>query len=225
MTPVLAIAHRGDPCHVRENTLASFSSAVAHGADMIELDLRRTGDGVIVVLHDATLSRLWGVDRAVADLDAAAVAAIGQGAERIPTLRDVLHHIDVPLMVDFTEADVVEGAVEAVGEAGAMGRSLFVTGNVQALRQLRALSPEARIGLTWTAPEPPPPTLLHELDAEFWNPMFRLATAPHVAAVHDLGRKVSTWTVDEDRHMARVLAAGVDAIVSNRIADLRHFLA
>jgi glycerophosphoryl diester phosphodiesterase len=106
-----------------------------------------------------------------------------------------------------------------------MGRSLFVTGNVDALRHLRALSLEARIGLTWTAPEPPPPALLHELGAEFWNPMFRLATAPHVAAVHDLGLKVSTWTVDEDRHMERVLAAGVDAMVSNRIADLRHFLA
>jgi glycerophosphoryl diester phosphodiesterase len=49
-------------------------------------------------------------------------------------------------------------------------------------------------------------------------------TAERVAAVHELGLKVSTWTVDEHRHMDRVSDAGVDAIVSNRIADLRRYL-
>jgi glycerophosphoryl diester phosphodiesterase len=220
----IAIAHRGDPLVERENTLASFASAVGHGADMIELDLRRTRDGVIVVVHDATLTRLWGVDAAVADLDLAAIEAIGNGPERIPTLREVVHAVEVPLMVDFTEDEVVEGALEVVRQAGAMTRSLFVTGHVDALRHLRARAPDARIGLTWIEPDPPAPALLRELGAEFWNPMFRLVTAERVAAVHELGLKVSTWTVDEHRHMARVSEAGVDAIVSNRIAELRHYL-
>jgi glycerophosphoryl diester phosphodiesterase len=220
----IAIAHRGDPLVERENTLASFASAVGHGADMIELDLRRTRDGAIVVVHDATLVRLWDVDASVADLDLAAVHAIGDGHERIPTLLEVLHAVAVPLMVDFTEDEVVDGALAAVREAKAMTRSLFVTGHVDALRHLRARAPEARIGLTWIEPEPPDPALLRALGAEFWNPMFRLVTAERVAAVHDLGLKVSTWTVDEPRHMDRVSAAGVDAIVSNRIADLRTYL-
>jgi glycerophosphoryl diester phosphodiesterase len=220
----LAIAHRGDPQSGRENTLASFLAAVRHGADMIELDLRRTRDGTIVVLHDATLDRLWGVDRPVADVDLATVRQIGHGSERIPTLREALLHIEIPLMVDFTGGEVVEGALEAVREAGAMARSLFVTADVDALRHLRVLAPDARIGLTWIEAEPPTPSLLSELGAEFWNPMFRLITPARVAAMHDLGVKVSTWTVDERRHMARVCEAGVDAIVSNRIADLRRFL-
>jgi glycerophosphoryl diester phosphodiesterase len=92
-----------------------------------------------------------------------------------------------------------------------------VTGNVEALRRLRKEAPEARIGLTWVKQEPPPADLLRELGAEFWNPTFRLVTPERVAAVHSLGLKVSTWTVDKPRHMARVIAAGVDAIVSNRI--------
>jgi len=225
MTPmILAIAHRGDPIGERENTLASFSAAVRQGADMVELDLRRTADGVIVVLHDATLERLWGVARPVADLDLAALREIGTGSDRIPTLQEVLGAVDLPLMVDFTEADVVVGAVDAVRDAHAMARSLFVTWNVEALRALRARAPEARIGLTWIEPEPPEPTLLGELGAEFWNPMFRLVTSDRVDAAHRLGVKVSTWTVDEPRHMARVAEAGVDAIVSNQIADLRYFI-
>lgn len=84
-TPI-AIAHRGDPITQRENTLAAFAAAVQEGADMVELDLRGTRDGEIVVLHDANLSRLWGVDKAVADLDLAALSEIGQGEVRVPDL-------------------------------------------------------------------------------------------------------------------------------------------
>jgi glycerophosphoryl diester phosphodiesterase len=224
MCPVpIAIAHRGDPVAERENTLPAFTSAVREGADMIELDLRRTRDGEIVVLHDATLSRLWGVARPVADLDLAAVREIGDGQLRIPTFREVLAHIDVPMMVDLN-AETVEGALNEVRQADAVARALFVTGNVAALRHLRNLAPEARIGLTWVAQEPPPPALLRELGAEYWNPMFRLVTPERVDAVHAMGLKVSTWTVDKPRHMARVVAAGVDAIVSNQIRQLRRQL-
>ena len=221
----IAIAHRGDPVAARENTLAAFAAALRQGADMVELDLRRTADGEIIVLHDATLARLWGVERDVADLNLAAVQELGYDDERIPTLRRVLQDIDIPLMVDFTGGDVVEGALQVVREADASERSLFVSGNIAALRALRSLAPEARIGLTWVRAEPPPFPLLHELGAEYWNPTFRLVTPDWVTAVHDHGLKVSTWTVDKPRHMARVVAAGVDAIVSNRIGALRRHLA
>jgi glycerophosphoryl diester phosphodiesterase len=220
----IAIAHRGDPIAERENTLAAFASAVRQGADMVEIDLRRTRDGEIVVLHDPTLLRLWGLDRKVAELDLAALRDLGHGQERVPTLREVLTEIKVPLMVDFTGGEVVEGALLAVRRAGALDRSLFVTGNVRALRRLRDLAPEARIGLSWIEQDPPTPALLEELDAEYWNPMFRLVTPERVADVHGLGRKVSTWTVDKPRHMSRVIDAGVDAIVSNRIGELRRRL-
>jgi glycerophosphoryl diester phosphodiesterase len=220
----LAIAHRGDPVSERENTLAAFVAAERQGADMIELDLRRSRDGEIVVLHDPTLSRLWGVERKVADLDLVEVQAIGDGTQRIPTLRQVLDEVGLPVMVDFTGGDVVEGAVRVVRQADAMARALFVSGNVAALRRLRAEAPDARIGLTWVEPEPPPAALLHELSAEYWNPMFRLVTAQRVADVHQLGLKVSTWTVDARRHMARVVGAGVDAVVSNRIGGLLRYL-
>jgi glycerophosphoryl diester phosphodiesterase len=127
-------------------------------------------------------------------------------------------------MVDFTGREVVAGAVALTREADAMARTLFVSGHVGALRELRDRAPEARIGLTWVQPEPPPPTLLRELNAEYWNPMFRLVTSERVDAVHELGRKVSTWTVDKPRHMARMIDAGVDAIVTNRIGELRRQL-
>lgn len=219
-----AIAHRGDPVHERENTMPAFTAAVALGADMVELDLRRTRDDEIVVLHDQTLRRLWGVDASVGDLDLAEVASIGDGDVRIPALREVLAVVRAPLMVDFTRREVVPGAVDAVREAGALERSLFVTGNVEALRLVRGLSTEARIGLTWLHGSAPPLPLLEELGAEFWNPMFGLVTPEGVAEVHAAGLKVSTWTVDEPDDMTRVVEAGVDAVVSNRVEELVRFL-
>ena len=221
---VTAVAHRGETVRERENTLAAFMSAVTLGADMVELDLRRTRDDEIVVLHDQSLQRLWGVDTSVGDLDLAEVQGIGAGEMRIPTLRKVLGILTLPLMIDFTRREVVPGALDAVAGTGALDRSLFVTGNVEALRMLRGLSKEARIGLTWVdGPEPPLP-LLEELRAEFWNPTFGLVTPEGVARVQAAGRKVSTWTVDETEDMARVVEAGVDAVVSNRVEELVRFL-
>ena len=221
---VTAIAHRGDPVHERENTLPAFTAAVARGADMVELDLRRTRDDEIVVLHDQTLQRLWGVDASVGDLDLAQVRGIGTRDLRIPTLREVLDAVPLPLMVDFTRREVVAGGLAAVRAAGALERSLFVTGNLEALRLLRQLCAEARIGLTWVEGAAPPLSLLAELRAEYWNPMFGLVTPEGVAAVHAAGCSVSTWTVDDPGDMARVVDAGVDAVVSNRVEELVAFL-
>jgi glycerophosphoryl diester phosphodiesterase len=218
--PAIAIAHRGEPVAHRENTLPALAAAVALGADMVEIDLRRTRDGVIVVLHDQTLERLWGVAASVGDLDQAEVAALGDGDVRIPTLRAVLDAVPLPLMVDFTRRELVPGGLEAVLAAGALDRCLFVSGNVGALRLLRGLSGAARIGLTWVEGPEPPRALLRELGAEYWNPMFGFVTPDGVAAVHEAGSRVSTWTVDEPADMTLVLDAGVDAVVSNRIAAL-----
>jgi glycerophosphoryl diester phosphodiesterase len=224
--PLIAIAHRGDPIGERENTLPAFAAALAQGADMLELDLRRTRDGAIVVLHDQSLLRLWELDASVGDLDLSEVARLGVGDVRIPTLRQVLDAVppDVELMVDFTRREVVAGALDQALSAGDLDRCLFVTGNVEALRLLRGLSGRARIGLTWTEGTDPPLALLDELGAEYWNPMDSFVTAEGVDAVHEAGLRVSTWTVDTPEDMARVVSDGVDAVVSNRVLELVKFL-
>ncbi len=201
---VLAIAHRGDPVGHRENTLPAFAAAVAQGADMVELDLRRTGDGAIVVLHDQSLLRLWGLDVSVGELDLSAVTRLGDGDVRIPTLRQVIDAVPprLDLMVDFTRREVVAGALDQALEADALDRCLFVSRNVEALRLLRGLSGRARIGLTWTDGDDPPLGRLDELGAESWNPMVAFVTESGVDAVHRAGRLVSTWTVDEPSDMA-----------------------
>ena len=108
--------------------------------------------------------------------------------------------------------------------AGALERSLFVTGNVEALRMLRGLSPEARIGLSWVEGAAPPLPLLEELAAEYWNPMFGLVT-PERRGSRACGRAAG---VHVDRGRPR--GHGPDGrgrgrrVVSNRVEELVAFV-
>lgn len=216
----LALAHRGDWSEARENTVAAFRAAERAGADMIELDIRRAADGAVVVVHDPTLERVWGSPLAVADATLAELAQIG-----VATLAEALACVDLPVMVDFTMADVVEPALAVISEADALERVLFSGGNVAGHRRIRALAPAARIALTWTDREPPPAALLEELVVEYFNPPWERVDAVIVDAMHDRGYKVSTWTVDDPREMRRVVDCGVDAVVTNRVPELVALLA
>jgi myo-inositol-1(or 4)-monophosphatase len=107
-----ATAHRGDVERHRENTIAAVRSAVDAGADFIEVDVRVTRDGSVVLLHDATLERLWGLDRPVAEVDWAEVAALGSGDNRIPLLTDVLTVLSgTTLLIDVATPEVAAAAV------------------------------------------------------------------------------------------------------------------
>jgi glycerophosphoryl diester phosphodiesterase len=219
--PVLAIAHRGDPHAARENTLPAFEAAVAQRADMIELDVRRTADGGVVVVHDRTLERLWGVRRAVADTTLTETRELG-----VPELADVLAAVAVPVMVDYTDIDVVEPALEAIHEADALGRVLFSGENVAGHRLIRSLAPAARIALTWTKRTPCPDALLDELGVEFFNPSGNLLVAQRglVASMHERDTKVSTWTIDRREDMTAALGIGVDGVITNHIGELVRLL-
>jgi glycerophosphoryl diester phosphodiesterase len=220
---VLAIAHRGDPITQRENTLPAFAAAVDAGADMIELDVRCTVDGEAVVVHDATLDRIWGVARRVADLAAADVRALG-----IPDLAQALAAVPphVQVMVDYEERGVAEPALDAVLAADALERCVFSGDCYDGHRAIRARAPDARIACTWTSDAPCPGSLLDELGAELWNPSGNvLGRHPEeVERMHGRGTLVSVWTIDRREDMQLFLDLGVDAVITNRVADLVELL-
>jgi glycerophosphoryl diester phosphodiesterase len=220
---VLAIAHRGDPITERENTPAAFAAAVDAGAGMIELDVRCTSDRVAVVVHDATLDRIWGVPQRVAELRADDVRALG-----IPDLAQALAAIpeSVQVMVDYEERAVAEPALDAVLAAGALERCLFSGDCYDGHRAIRERTPESRIACTWTSDTPVADALLDELDAEYWNPNGNvLARAPEqVERMHARGTLVSVWTIDLREDMEHFLHLGVDAVITNRVATLVELL-
>lgn len=217
---VLAIAHRGEPVRWRENTTPAVEAALRAGADMVEIDVRLTRDGAPVLLHDADLGRLWGVDRPLADLYLTEVLALtGPAGQQLPRLEEVARlAVDHrrQLMVDLPSADAGPVAYDVLDRLGVLDSVLFA-GETGPLREHSAT---ARIALSWDRLQLPDDQLLAERRPEYFNPHFRLPTADIVDRMHARRMKVSVWTVDHPADMAAAIAQGVDAIVSNRIADL-----
>ncbi|MFJ5217678.1 glycerophosphodiester phosphodiesterase [Streptomyces sp. NPDC088354] len=210
----LAVAHRGDPYRHRENTLPSLRSALRAGADAVEVDVRVTRDGVPVLLHDPTLTRLWGLDAALAELPSAALPP------GVPTLYEALGAVEgCRALVDMTVPESAPAVLAAVRDAGAEDRTYYC-GEAAAMLAVRDRDPAAEIALTWKTAAPVPPLLLTELRPRWINLRFGLVRSPLVAWARGEGLLVGAWTADLRRTMRRLERLGVDAITSNRIEVL-----
>ncbi|WP_052442751.1 glycerophosphodiester phosphodiesterase [Streptacidiphilus neutrinimicus] len=215
---VAIVAHRGAPLVARENTLPSLRAALALGADWVEIDVRLTRCGTPVLLHDATLDRLWGLPRALADLDAAEVAAVtGPAGERIPTLREALPvcaAAEATVMVDVPAPDGGEASLALVRELGLLDACVFA-GDLTALTRIRAASAAARIALSWESFLPPGADLLARVQPQYLNMEHHRLTHPLVAWARRRGLAVSAWTVDRPARMTRLARLGADVLITN----------
>ncbi|MFD9604201.1 glycerophosphodiester phosphodiesterase [Streptomyces sp. NBC_01224] len=223
-TTVTAVAHRGDPYRVRENTLPSIRSALERGADAVEVDVRVTRDGVPVLLHDSTLERLWGHDVRLDRLTHEELIELTAGG--VPTLRDALlaagtHRV----MVDLpgSTGDSVRRIVGVVRECGAGERAYYCAGP-DAMLRVRAADPSAEIALTWTTLAPPRAALLDAVRPRWLNYRFGLVDRELTDRLHQDGLLVSAWTADTKRTMRRLVRQGVDSITTNRVDALQSVL-
>ncbi|MFC8373316.1 MULTISPECIES: glycerophosphodiester phosphodiesterase [unclassified Streptomyces] len=218
MQNVTAVAHRGDPYRVRENTLASLRSALHRGADAVEIDVRLTRDGVPVLLHDGTLKRLWEHDRPLLSLSWEEVRAVTD--DGVPTLSDALAATDGGrVMIDLPGTPDVRAArrvVDAVRERGAQDRVYYCAGAC-AMLAVRAADPSAEIALTRTTLAPARAGLLEAIRPRWLNYRFGLVDRALADRVHHAGYLLSVWTPDTRRSMRRLLSLGVDSITTNRI--------
>jgi len=154
--PVRGVAaHRGGASCRPENTLAAFRHAIDVGVHQIELDVRRTADGELVVLHDPTVDRTTDGRGRVCDLRLAELRALDAGSwwrgefagERIPTLREVLTAMppDVWINVQIKRGEPIAcEVVLEVLDAGCLDQVILSCGNQDA-RSARAVHPRVRV--------------------------------------------------------------------------------
>lgn len=222
------VAHRGaHSASAPENTLAAIRAAVELGADVVEIDVRVTRDGEVVLLHDETLERIWGDPRRVAELTLAEVREFGGGARRIPTLAEALaalRGVGVPLLIDMDHEDPALPSVAVVRGAGAEN-DVEWCGATPAMRLVRAAMPEAVIHQAWYTAEPPSPAELAELAPAFVNAQHLLVGPVFLDAVHAAGARAACWTVDDPAQAAHLAALGVDSLTSNDLASVRGAVA
>ena len=149
----VTFAHRGLHDGGRaENSLSAFAAAVAHGYG-IELDVRLSRDGELVVFHDSTLNRVCGVDGKVIDKTAEELSklSLSDTGEGVPTFKQVLEAVDgaVPLLIEIKMEGDEKGVAEKLcGELeGYKGEYIVESFNPLALRIMRKLRPEVLRGI------------------------------------------------------------------------------
>jgi glycerophosphoryl diester phosphodiesterase len=239
----LVFAHRGGAGLRPENTLAAFEHAAGLGVQGMELDLRLSRDGVPVVIHDADLARTTSATVPVAALTADELANVdagyhfapaeghpwrGRGAG-VPRFRDVLRLVpSMPLIVELkgVSLELARAAVRVAAEERAIDRICFAGFSADTLAAARstgfdigtsATSAEVRLALyksyvgwplgrrpygAFQVPERANDTVL--------------VTPRFVRHVHRAGMLVQVWTINEEADMRRLVAWGVDGLITDR---------
>lgn len=232
------IGHRGAAAHAPENTLAGLDAARRFGLDWVEVDVRLSGDGVPVLMHDATVDRTTDGAGRVGLHTLAALRALDAGrryasrfvGERIPTLDEALGHArDLGLSLDLEikgdsmgpgrDPDAVAIAVaERVAAIWPAGRPLLVSSFdgalIAALRRRAPDLPRGFLAASWAADG--------AVRAEMAGcAVLGLAATAAVdeaaiAAARTRGIQVAVFTVNEPDRAAALYAMGVDTLFSDR---------
>ena len=230
----LVIAHRGASGELPENTLPAYELALAQGSDMIEIDLHTTRDGAIVITHDEELEGLGGSGE-VADATLKEIRRLDAGGgEAVPTLEEVLDAFGgrIPFNLELKRGSRAEypgmeaAAVEEVVGRGLLEETLFSSFFDPVLRELREISPEARIALL-VSPKFPQGAIerAQKIGAEALNPERTLVNRELVESAHGEGLAVYVFTVDDAEEMGWLLDLGVDGLFTNHPSRLRAILA
>ena len=236
--------HRGAAGLAPENTIPSFALALALGADVLELDVHASRDGVIVVIHDPTLERTTNGSGAVRehswhelqDLDAGYQFTRdgrdypyrGHGV-RLPTLEMVLRRFPLAccnIEVKQEDPPIVEEVVRIITGLDAEQRVLLAAEHDSIMQHIRRHA--GGIATSFAAGEVADfvarvqvanlGSYRPEGQALQIPPYFgeiKLITAESVAAAHACGLEIHAWTINERSEMERLLALGVDGIMSD----------
>jgi len=238
----LLIAHRGGAGLGPENTLDAFSNAVHQwGADMLEMDVRATRDGEIVVIHDETVDRTTDGTGRVADLTLAQLLELDAGFRfrdpagnhsfrgigvTIPRFEDVLQALPgVRLNVETKDGTSAPGLVEIILRHGAQARVLVAAEfeeNRAAVRGYPGPWGASRTDLFrffFSIYMPFGRPFSSSCDALQVPPTYRgipVVTARFVREAHRRNLPLHVWTIDDPREMERLLGLGVDGIQTDR---------
>ena len=213
---VEVIAHRGASRAARENTIDAFHLAAALGSDAVELDVRRTADGLLVVHHDAFFED----GRSIVDANACDLPP------HIPNLETALDacaemwvNVEIkndPHEPDFDATDAIaDRTIDALRARGQDDRWLISSFRLETIDRCRALAPGIRTAwLVVDVPDDVIATLVGR-GHEALHPWVTTLRRSHIDVCHGAGIEVNTWTCDDPVRMAELVDWGIDGICTN----------
>jgi glycerophosphoryl diester phosphodiesterase len=233
MKPIWTIAHRGASGHAPENTMAAFRRAVELGARFIETDLQITRDARVVAIHDFTLERTTNGKGQVHLLALDQIRALDAGSwfddhgagsysgEHVPTLEEILdfakeHDVIFYLEIKSGPAWGVEHAmVAALRDRNASARVVILSFDPSSLGSVHRLDPTMMTGFLCEHPSSDLVERTVRAGARQIVAGGDLITSAVVEQAHHAGLQVVAWTINEPDQMRRLIAAGVNGIITD----------
>jgi glycerophosphoryl diester phosphodiesterase len=216
---VIVTGHRGAMGSEPENTLRSFRRAVREGCDEVELDLRVTADGCLVVLHDATVDRTTDGTGAVAELTFDEVRALDAGlGEQVPTWAETVAAVDVRFQAEIKAADAVPLLAESLrADPDLALRTLVTSSHEEVLLAVRRELPYVETGLILGRTPPHAEILTRARAADAGTALCGIAglTVDGVAELHERGFEVTAWPVPDEHALATAVELAVDGVTTD----------
>ncbi len=225
--PPERISHRGAHQSHPENSLAAFERAIELGADGIELDVHATRDGVVVVHHDPIVHARHPqspAHSAIADLEAAELERfpLADGT-RIPVLSDVLTTIGTraTVYVEIKASNIEALVTRSIRESNAT--CAVHSFDHRVVKIVKSIFPAIRTGVLEVARHLDPVASLTSTSAEdLWQEV-GFIDADLLERAHSAGARVVAWTANEPEQWEALYELGVDAICTDRIAELATY--
>ena len=221
-------AHRGDAVRAPENTLSAIESALFHGATMVEMDVQRTKDGVLVLHHDTSLIRMAGVPEPVSFYTYEELRAFDVGksfslelsGERIPTLKEALLLVKgrggvlLDVKVEEEEEETAKEILEILEELEMKEHTYIQSFQYDFLRAIRAMDEEIQLGQIMYAAL----GRLEGLSVDFYTVRSSMLTKNLIRRAHEAGRGVFVWVIETEEDLKNVLSYNVDGIITKDVA-------
>jgi len=222
---VLVIAHRGASAYEPENTLRSIKRALNLGADMVEIDVRTTKDGHIVVIHDATVDRTTNGRGYVKDMTLEELKKLDAGlGERIPTLQEVISLVKgrVGLVIEIKVPGIEEKVLKIVNENKLHDDVLITSFYHPILLRVKSLNAKVRTGIIIASRPVRPAQLALDARSNAIFPKYTYLDLEMVEEAHKHSLTVYPWTVDDPGEARLLIEMGIDGIVTNKPDILRQ---
>lgn len=229
-----AMAHRGGALLAEnlgiENTIQAFGNAVDLGYEYLETDVHATSDGVLVAFHDANLARVTDTEAEIADLTFEELRELRVGERAvIPTLDELFETFGhCYFNLDLKADAAVELLVETIRRHHAEHRVCVGSFSSARLRRFRRRAPQvptsasplgvvaSLLGLIGRTPGQAPRVFQVPLTHQLGPVTVRVVTPERVRAIHDAGRRIHVWTIDDPEVMHELIDWGVDGIITDR---------
>jgi glycerophosphoryl diester phosphodiesterase len=230
LTAPAVFAHRGSPdpaAGIGENTVDAFLRARRLGADGVELDVRRTADGHLVVHHDPEVVGVGPVHELHSEQLPASVARLDAALGACAGLEVNIELKNLPSEAGFDPGErmarEVAELVAASGRQDSVVVSSFWPGALAAVRQARPGLATGLLVASWFDPAACVPLAL-EHGCRALHPHVSLLDAALMGAAVEAGLTVATWTVNDPTSVRRAADLGVDTLITDDVTLARATL-